>query len=392
VSAISRTVRPPPSTAPAGARLGLLLPGLGHLLAGEWLLGVGLIGLVAQLGWAVIAGLPRLGALLGSHGTSSAWQWHAMLATATVPALAAACWRAAWRHAHPVEDSTGAASSNWNLFVRSMRRNRNGMLGVVGATWLISLTVLTPLLAPFDPDAVSVGPQLVAPSAAHLMGTDSFGRDQFSRVLFGARISMVIGFIAVGIAATIGTLLGSIAGYFGGRIDRALMWVVDLLLSTPRLVLLLAIVGSIRPTGTNALLLIVVVLGLTGWMGVSRIVRSQVLSLKEQDFVQAARAVGLSDRRIIVHHLIPNALAPVVVYCSLAVGATMTAEAGLSFLGLGVQPPTSTWGTLVADGRQQMQTAPWLVSFPGIAIVLAVMSFNLLGDGLRDALDPKQRQ
>ena len=169
------------------------------------------------------------------------------------------------------------------------------------------------------------------------------------------------------------------------------MWFVDMLLSLPRLVLLLAIVGMFRVQGVKSIFLIVTILGLTGWMGVSRIVRSQVLSLKQQDFVQAARALGYSSQRIVFRHLVPNALAPVIVYCSLAIGGTMLAEAGLSFLGLGVAPPTSTWGTLVSDGREYLRGSGYLTVLPGMCIVMAVMSFNLLGDGLRDSLDPKLR-
>ena len=251
--------------------------------------------------------------------------------------------------------------------------------------------IVAPFIAPFDPDAIDVGPSLAAPHWAHLMGTDEFGRDLFSRVMYGARISLSIGFIAVAISATLGTLIGSIAGYFGGKVDGGLMWVVDLLLSLPRLVLLLANVGFFRSAGAQSIFLIVVILGLTGWMGVSRIVRSQILSLKEQDFVQACRALGLPNWRIILVHLVPNALAPVIVHASLAIGATILVEAALSFLGLGVPPPTSTWGAIVNDGREYMRSGAWITVFPGLMIVAAVMSFNLLGDGLRDALDPKLR-
>jgi peptide/nickel transport system permease protein len=265
------------------------------------------------------------------------------------------------------------------------------MIGLSGVAALVTLTLLTPLVAPYDPIQLYVGPPLAPPSAAHVFGTDGFGRDLFSRMLYGGRISLSIGLLAVSIAATTGTLVGAIAGYFGGIADRALMALVDLLLAFPHLLLLLTITGLFRLEGVANLVLMVVVLGLTGWMGVARIVRSQVLSLREQEFVQAALALGLGHRRILLGQILPNALAPVIVYCSLAVGSTMLSEAALSFLGLGVAPPTPTWGVLVNDGRDVLGSEPRIATLPGLAIVAAVMSFNLLGDGLRDALDPRLR-
>lgn len=374
---------------PAATKAGLVLPGLGHLLTGEYIVGMGLLGLDGILLWAAVSGFPRIGEVTGF--TELLLSWHGIIATIAWFGFAGYAWYTAWRLTNPRELTDVEANSNRAVMVREFRRNRNGMLGVVGVTWLIVTTILAPLIAPYDPDLVNLDVVLRPPDLAYLMGTDEFGRDMFSRTLLGARVSVAIGFVAVSIAATIGTTVGAITGWIGGSFDRATMWFVDLLLALPKLILLLAIVGLFRPKGVWAIFLIVTVLGLTGWMGVSRIVRSQVLSLRKQDFIQAAMAMGMSNQRIVFRHLIPNAMAPVIVYCSLAIGGTMLAEAGLSFLGLGVQPPTATWGTLVADGREKLIVAPWIAIFPGLAIVWAVMSFNLLGDGLRDALDPKQR-
>ena len=301
-------------------------------------------------------------------------------------------WFAAWRRAFPrvlTEDERG---SNRELFRRALLRHRTGMMGLYGIVLLSALVVFAPLLAPFDPLQVSAGPQLVPPGTGpHLFGTDEFGRDVWSRLLYGGRISLSIGFVAVGISASVGTLLGAVAAFLGGAVDRVLMFLVDALLSLPRLVLLLTIVGLFRTTGSTGLFVIVVVLGLTSWMGISRIVRSEVLSLREREFVQAARALGMSSPRILLRHLVPNAMGPVIVFCSLAIGSTMLAEASLSFLGLGVPPPIATWGVMISDGRDQLRSAAWVSVIPGLAIMWGVLCFNLLGDGLRDALDPKLR-
>ncbi len=369
-------------------RLGLALPGLGHLLCGRVIDGLGLLAVDGLLAWAALAGLPRLGELLFPPPEAGGFALHPWIAAASWLGAAALSWHTAYRFYRPAE---AAGGSQWLDFKRRFARNRSGVLGLHAVNLLVLLALLTPLIAPYDPNLLDVGGHRLAPSWQHLMGTDEFGRDLFSRVMYGARISLSIGFIAVSISATIGTLIGAVAGYYGGWIDSAVMWLVDLLLSLPRLVLLLAIVGFFRASGAQSLFLIVFILGLTGWMGVSRIVRSAVLSLKEQDFIQACRALGLPSWRIIVLHLAPNAMAPVIVYASLAIGSTILVEAALSFLGLGVPPPTATWGAIVNDGREFMRAAPWITIFPGLMIVAAVMSFNLLGDGLRDALDPKLR-
>jgi peptide/nickel transport system permease protein len=396
-------------TAPPIARAGLAVPGLGHLLLKEWSVGLGLMSLFGLWGWSALAGFPRLGAVLFSAPGDNL-SIHSVLSVVSWVAIGVSLYGVAYRRAWPRVQSEEEYNSNRSIFLRNLRAHRTGMFGLFGVLFLAVATLLTPLIAPYDPVAIDMGPQNAPPSwmylfgfersellAAsgtwtYLMGTDHFGRDVFSRVLFGGRISLTIGLVAVFIAATIGTTAGAVAAWFGGWIDRGIMWFTDLLLALPRLVLLLTVVGMFRVQGTKGIWLIIVILGLTAWMGIARIVRSQVLSLKRQEFIAAAEALGLSNGRILFRHLIPNAMAPVIVFCSLAIGSTMLAEAGLSFLGLGVPPPTSTWGVMVNDGRGPLRLAPWIATFPGLAIVIAVMSFNLLGDGLRDALDPKLRK
>lgn len=221
----------------------------------------------------------------------------------------------------------------------------------------------------------------------YLLGSDKYGRDIFSRLLYGSRISLSIGFLAMAIAVTLGTVIGAIAGYFGKRTDAVLMRWVDLMLAFPNLFLILMIVALFG----NSIFLIVVILGLTGWMGVSRIVRGQFLALREMEYIQAAHALGFGHTRIIFKHLIPNAFSPVIVAATLRLGGIILVEAGLSFLGVGVQPPTASWGNMVAEGRDMLINAWWISTFPGLAIVLTVICFNMIGDGLRDALDPRLR-
>lgn len=381
-----KAVPPPPATAWAG----MAAPGLGHVLNGRLLDGLGMLCLTGLTFWSVLR-LPHLFAQFSAPG-SPQFALHPWIAMLSIVVSVGLLWRQAFRFAKPAPiDIALEKSSQARIIWKQFTKNRTGVFGMYLVLVLVYLALITPAIAPFDPDQIDVGPKLAAPSFQHLMGTDQFSRDMFSRVMYGARISLVIGFIAVSISATIGSSLGAIAGFFGGTVDKAIMWFTDLLLSLPRLIMLLAVIGFYRAAGAQSIFLIVVVLGLTGWMGVARIVRSQVLSLKEQDFVQAARALGYSDARIIFRHLIPNALAPVIVYASLAIGSTILTEASLSFLGLGVPPPTATWGSVVNDGRDFLRSAWWITMFPGLMIVLAVMSFNLLGDGLRDALDPKLR-
>ena len=255
---------------------------------------------------------------------------------------------------------------------------------LVGAAALAAL--LAPVLAPYSPNEVHVGSPNLAPSAAFWMGTDAVGRDVLSRLLFGARISLPIGLLAVLVATVVGTAVGVVAGYAGGWVDRAALWVIDLLMALPRLVLLLAIVAVLGAHDGSRILLIAGVLGLTGWMPVARIVRSEVLSLKQRPFVVAARAIGLPPAAVVGRHVLPHVLTPVLVNGALLVGTTILLEAALSFLGLGVPLPAPSWGAMVGAGTLH---AWWLSVFPGAAIALTVLGFNLLGDGLRALSAPR---
>ena len=271
---------------------------------------------------------------------------------------------------------------------RQLRKNRLALAGGAVVILLGAVAVCAPLLAPYDPAAYDVKQILLAPGPQHWFGTDQLGRDVLSRMLYGARISMAVGFVSVGIAVLLGTLIGTLAGYYGGRVDELLMRFVDLMLNFPRLFLLLTLIALLRPS----IWVIMAVIGFTGWMGLARLVRGEILSLREREFVQGARALGAADARIMVKHILPNALVPVLVSASLGVAGAILTESGLSFLGLGVQPPTPSWGNILIDGKANIEIAWWLSAFPGLAILATVLAYNLLGEGLRDALDPRLRQ
>jgi peptide/nickel transport system permease protein len=244
--------------------------------------------------------------------------------------------------------------------------------------------IFGPVLAPFDPAAQELALRLGGPSGTHWFGLDELGRDIFARVLSGARISLMVGLVVVGVSASIGIALGSVAGYFGGRIDEAISRVIDILLAFPGLLLAIALVAVLGPSLVN----VVLALSLIGWVGYARLVRGQVLRAREFEFVQAARALGATTPRILARHVIPTTLPAVTVQATLGMGGAILAEAALSFLGLGVQPPTPSWGTMLNYGRTHLLDAPHLTIFPGLAIAILVLGFNFLGDGLRDALDP----
>jgi peptide/nickel transport system permease protein len=273
-------------------------------------------------------------------------------------------------------------------FWARLRRNRLAMSGLVLVAGMFVVALASPWLAPYDPNMIDLKEVLMPPTPAHLLGTDTLGRDVLSRIIFGARVSLLVGFVAVGIATIIGVLVGALAGYYGGWLDQVLMRLVDLMLCFPTLFLILAVIAVLGPSIWN----IMVVIGLTGWMGVARLVRAEFLSLKEREFVVAARALGASDGRLMLRHLLPNALTPVMVNATLGVAGAILVESALSFLGLGVQPPTPSWGNILTMGKDNIEIAWWLSFFPGLAILVTVMSYNLLGEGIREAIDPRLKE
>jgi peptide/nickel transport system permease protein len=273
-------------------------------------------------------------------------------------------------------------------FWRALSRNRLALVGGAVVAMLAVLAILAPVIAPWDPNRPDIRKILWGPSTAHLLGTDQLGRDVLSRMLYGARVSLAVGFVSVGIATLIGILLGSMAGYNGGAVDGFVMRLVDLMLVFPRFFLLLAVLAFIRPS----IWTIMVVIGLTGWMGVTRLVRAEFLSLKEREFVIWSQSIGASGFRVVWRHILPNAMAPVLVAMTLGIPAAILTESGLSFLGLGVQPPFATWGNILNEGKEVIEIAWWLSVYPGLAILVTVLSYNLLGEGIRDALDPRLRQ
>lgn len=270
---------------------------------------------------------------------------------------------------------------------RSLRRNPLALFGGAVVVLLFAIAITASYLPIHDPYAIDAEAVLAPPTIGHPLGTDDLGRDVLSRVIYGSRVSLWVGFVSVGIAVLIGTLLGSAAGYYGGWVDGLTMRFVDVMLCFPTFFLILAVVAFLEPgIGT-----IMVVIGLTSWMGVCRLVRAEFLSLKERDFVQSARALGVGNLRIIFHHILPNSLTPVMIAAILGIAGAILTEAALSFLGIGVQPPTPSWGNILTAGKDNMQIAWWLSLFPGLAILVTVLSYNLLGEGLRDALDPRLR-
>ena len=273
-------------------------------------------------------------------------------------------------------------------FRKRFWKNRMAVAGSVIVLLLFIISVLAPWLAPYDPNAINLKNVLAPPSGGNLFGTDPLGRDVLSRMMWGAGISLKVGFVATGIAILIGTMLGAVAGYYGRWVDAVIMRFVDIMLCFPSFFLILAVIALLEPSIWN----IMIVIGLTGWMGVTRLVRADFISLKERDFVQAARVIGAGDLRIIFLHILPNAMASVLVTATLGVAGAILTESALSFLGIGVQPPTPSWGNILTAGKDNIDIAWWLSFYPGLAILITVLGYNLLGEGIRDALDPRLRR
>lgn len=269
--------------------------------------------------------------------------------------------------------------------ISRLRKNKMAMLGLYFLTALVLIAILTPWLAPYSYEEQNLELGASAPSAQHWLGTDVLGRDQLTRIMYGSRISLAVGFIATAVALTIGVIWGAVAGFIGGRTDAVMMRIVDALYALPFtifIILLTVVFGS-------SLLLLFLAIGAVEWLTMARIVRGQVLAIKKQEFVEAAISMGLSPWRIISRHLIPNALGPVIVYTTLTIPSVILLESFLSFLGLGIQPPASSWGSLISSGVEVMEEFPWLLFFPGLVLIFTLFSLNFLGDGLRDALDPR---
>jgi len=273
----------------------------------------------------------------------------------------------------------------WKIFWKRFRRNKLAMLGALIIFSLALVAVIAPLIAPFSPHHQDILHRLEPPSTKHPLGTDDLGRDLLSRVIYGTRISLLVGFVAIGIAIIIGSILGLLSGYFGGWLDTVIMRFVDIMLCFPTFFLILMVIAFLEPN----IWTVMVVIGLTGWPGLTRLVRGECLSIRERGFVQAAKVLGLSNIRVMFVHLLPNVMAPILVTATLGIGGAILTESALSFLGLGVQPPTPSWGNILTAGKDYITVAWWLSLYPGLAILITVLAYNLLGEGLRDVLDPR---
>ncbi|KYD08679.1 nickel transporter permease [Saccharococcus caldoxylosilyticus] len=287
---------------------------------------------------------------------------------------------------HTVQEKTESASL-WKEGWRRFRKNKIALIGLGIVVFFILLAIFAPLLAPYDFKEPNLAERLQPPSSKHLFGTDDFGRDILSRVLYGARISLWVGFFSVLGSVIVGSLLGIIAGYYGRWIDGIISRLFDIMLAFPSILLAIGIVAVLGPSLQNALIAIAVI----NIPNFGRLIRSRVLSIKQEEYIMAAKAIGMSDTRILFHHILPNSMAPIIVQGTLAIATAIIEAAALGFLGLGAQPPNPEWGKMLADSKDFLTQAPWTMIFPGLAIMLTVLGFNLMGDGLRDALDPRMK-
>jgi len=278
--------------------------------------------------------------------------------------------------------------SSKKLAFQQLKKNKIAIIGLIIIISLAFIALFAPFIAPHDPIEQNLEKRLLPPCREYPMGTDDLGRCLLSRIIYGARVSLQLSVIVVGIITVIGVTLGLISGYYGGIVDEIIMRLVDVVLAFPGIILALAVAGALGPGLFNVML----ALAMVGWTGLARVVRGSVLSVKQKEFVESARALGCSDLHIMTHHILPNVMAPVIVLATLDMAFIILAAAGLSFLGLGAQPPTPEWGSMLNNGRAFMRTAPHLTTFPGLAIMVAVLAFNFLGDGLRDVLDPRQQR
>ena len=291
----------------------------------------------------------------------------------------------------PMPEALAPPRSEWWIFLRRLARRRTSLFGLVVVAVVVVTALAAAVVTPFDPIEQDIGERLKAPltrdaaGRVHPLGTDHLGRDILARIVFGARPALLVGFAAVAISGVLGMVTGLVAGYFGGRIDDLLMRLADIQLAFPFILLAIAVIGVLGPSLTT----IICVIGVSSWVVYARIVRGAALSLREREFVQAAQALGSRDGRILVRHVLPNVFTPWLVVATLDMARVIVIESALSFLGLGVQPPTPTWGGMLADGRVYISTAWWLATFPGLAILVTVLGINLFGDGLRDTLDPR---
>lgn len=285
---------------------------------------------------------------------------------------------------------TNKKRSQWREVWRMLKKNKMALVGLGILVILVLLALFADVIADYDTVVIkqNLANRLKGPSAEHWLGTDEFGRDIFARLVHGARVSLKVGIIAVGISIILGGILGALAGFYGGRIDNIIMRIMDVFLAVPSILLAIAIVSALGPSILN----LMVAISISSVPSYARIVRASVLSIRDQEFVEAARAIGANNARIIFRHIIPNSLAPVIVQGTLGVASAILSTAGLSFIGLGIQPPAPEWGSMLSGGRQYLRYAWWVTTFPGVAIMITILSLNLLGDGLRDALDPRLKQ